>query len=44
MNSEEVVRLVNEQRFLQKNTILLNLQNRKFFKRLDNGKYHVSEA
>lgn len=44
MDSEQVVRLVNQQRFLQKNTILLNLQNRKFFKRLDNGRYHVNEA
>lgn len=44
MDSEEVVRLVNQQRFLKENTILLNLQNRKFFKRLDNGKYHVKEA
>lgn len=44
LTSDEVVRLVNEQRFLKQNTILLNLQNRKLFKRLENGKYHVQGA
>lgn len=44
MTSDEVVRLVNEQRFLKQNTILLNLQNRRLFKRLDSGKYHVQGA
>lgn len=44
MGSDDVVRLVNEQRFLKENTILLNLQNRKFFKRLDDGRYSVKEA
>lgn len=38
----EVVRLVSSQRFLKENTILLNLQNKKYFKRLDNGTYHVA--
>ncbi len=37
----EVVQLVSSQRFLKENTILLNLQNKKHFKRLDNGTYHV---
>lgn len=44
LESTTVVRLVNEQRLLKENTILLNLQNRRFFKRLDNGKYQVREA
>jgi predicted Zn-ribbon and HTH transcriptional regulator len=44
LESGTVVRLVNEQRFLKENTILLNLQNRRFFKRLDNGRYQVHEA
>ena len=44
LHSADVVRLVNEQRFLKENTILLNLQNRKHFKRLDDGKYSVKEA
>lgn len=44
LESGTVVKLVNEQRFLKENTILLNLQNRRYFKRLDNGKYQVREA
>lgn len=38
----EVVRMVSSQRFLKENTILLNLQNKKHFKRLDDGTYHVA--
>lgn len=41
MPKEKVVDLVLQERFLRPNTILLNLQNRKFFKRLPNGKYHL---
>jgi predicted Zn-ribbon and HTH transcriptional regulator len=44
LSSDEVVRLVNERRFLKENTILLNLQNRKHFKRLEDGTYHIKEA
>jgi DNA-binding CsgD family transcriptional regulator len=44
LSSTEVVTLVNKQRFLKENTILLSLQNRKHFKRLETGKYHVREA
>ncbi len=44
LNSSDVVQLVNQQRFLKENTILLNLQNRKHFKRVDGGKYDVKEA
>ncbi len=39
---QEVVQMVSSQRFLKENTILLNLQNKKHFKRLDNGTYHVA--
>jgi len=42
--SKEVVNMVNKQRILKENTILLGLQNRRFFKRLDDGRYHVKEA
>ncbi|MCX6788513.1 MAG: HTH domain-containing protein [Candidatus Jorgensenbacteria bacterium] len=42
--SGEVVTMVNKQRFLKENTILLSLQNRKHFKRLDDGKYNIKEA
>ncbi len=44
LHSTEVVNLVNQQRFLKENTILLNLQNRKYFKRLDDGRYKIREA
>ncbi|MFH0712245.1 MAG: sigma factor-like helix-turn-helix DNA-binding protein [Candidatus Jorgensenbacteria bacterium] len=40
----EIIKLVNQQRILKENTILLNLQNRRHFKRLDDGRYHVREA
>lgn len=44
LTSEEVVNLVNERRFFKENTILLNLQNRKYFKRSEEGRYAVREA
>lgn len=44
LSSNEVVTLVNKQRFLKENTILLSLQNRKYFTRLENGKYHTKQA
>ncbi|MEK7543054.1 MAG: sigma factor-like helix-turn-helix DNA-binding protein [Patescibacteria group bacterium] len=44
LSSERVVKLVNEQRLLKENTILLSLQNKKNFKKLDDGKYHIYEA
>ncbi|OGG40073.1 hypothetical protein A3A21_01520 [Candidatus Jorgensenbacteria bacterium RIFCSPLOWO2_01_FULL_45_25b] len=44
LNSKEVVELVNQKRFLKENTILLNLQNRKRFRRLETGKYDIREA
>ena len=44
LSSSQVVKLVNERRFLKENTILLNLQNRKYFKRLSDGKYNIKRA
>ncbi len=44
MTSAQVVRLVNEQRILKENTILLGLQNKRHFKRLGDGRYHIREA
>jgi len=40
----KVVQLVNRERFLKENTILLGLQNKRHFKRLGDGRYHVREA
>lgn len=44
LTSTEVVTLINKQRFLKENTILLSLQNRKYFSRIENGKYHTKQA
>ena len=39
---KEIVDLVKQERMLKENTILLNLQNKKHFKKLPNGKYHIA--
>lgn len=41
LSKEEVIRAVKERRVVQENTILINLQNRRFFERLPNGRYRV---
>lgn len=41
LHQDKIFQLVNEQRFLKENTIMLNLQNRKNFKKLPDGRYHV---
>ncbi len=44
MDANQVVSLVNEQRILKQNTILLSLQNKRHFKKLTDGRFHVNEA
>ncbi|MEK7479349.1 MAG: sigma factor-like helix-turn-helix DNA-binding protein [Patescibacteria group bacterium] len=44
LEAKRVIELVNEKRLLKENTILLNLQNRKHFKRLAGGAYDVHRA
>ncbi len=39
---DKIVQLVSEQRVLKQNTILLNLQNKKYFKKINGGLYHVA--
>ncbi len=41
MTKEDVIERVLKERFLKKNTILVNLQNAKYFKKLPDGKYNV---
>ncbi|MEX1014640.1 MAG: sigma factor-like helix-turn-helix DNA-binding protein [Candidatus Paceibacterota bacterium] len=41
LTQKEVVELVNKKKILKENTIMLNLQNKKHFKRLDDGKYDI---
>ena len=44
LKPNEVVTNVNAQRFFKANTILINLQNRNFFERMNDGKYRVRES
>ena len=43
LSLEEIVQKVAEQRFLKHNTILLNLQNKKYFHKNKDGKYDVAK-
>ncbi|KKQ23074.1 hypothetical protein A2999_01760 [Candidatus Wolfebacteria bacterium RIFCSPLOWO2_01_FULL_38_11] len=42
MPAKDIINLVKQERFLKENTILLNLQNKKYFKKLPDGKYHLA--
>jgi len=42
--SRSVIKLVLEQRMFKENTLLLNLQDRKNFRRLDDGRYMINKA
>lgn len=44
LGSNDVITLVNQKRLLKENTILLNLQNRKNFRRLEDGRYTIYQA
>lgn len=44
LKSRDLIKLVLAERTFQENTLLLNLQNRKHFQRLDDGSYTVREA
>ncbi len=44
LKSKELIQLVLERRIFKENTLLLNLQNKKYFKRLDDGRYDVKIA
>lgn len=44
LTSQKVIELVSQERFFKTNTILINLQNRSYFRRLDDGRYSVKEA
>lgn len=43
LSKEEVIERVLKERFLKKNTILVNLQNAKYFKKLADGRYTVAK-
>jgi hypothetical protein len=42
LHVDTIVDLVSDQRILKRNTIVLNLQDKKRFKKLDGGMYHVA--
>lgn len=44
LSPEELLGIVLKERLLKKNTVLINLRNHKYFKRLDDGKYTVSSV
>ncbi|PIU99057.1 hypothetical protein COS59_01795 [Candidatus Wolfebacteria bacterium CG03_land_8_20_14_0_80_36_15] len=41
--SKEIIDLVKQQRFLKENTIIINLNNKKYFRKLNDGRYHLVE-
>lgn len=41
LHSHQVVKLVSQERFFKENTVLINLQNKVYFKRLADGRYTV---
>lgn len=43
-SAKNVVKLVNAERLFKENTLLINLQNKKHFVRLEDGRYAVREA
>jgi hypothetical protein len=44
LSKEELIERVLKQRFVKRNTVLLNLSNKKYFIRTNEGKYTISEA
>lgn len=44
MKPRDVIMAIEKERFLKPNTVLVNLQNKSFFSRMDDGRYTVREA
>ncbi len=44
LSKEEIIQKVLEQRFVKKNTIFLNLSDKSYFLRDENGKYRIKEG
>lgn len=44
LSPRQVILAVQKERFFKPNTVLVNLQNKNFFMRLEDGTYHVSES
>jgi len=41
LSSKQIINFVSKQRFLKENTILINLHDKKYFKKLEDGRYSV---
>ncbi len=44
LTKEEIVDKVMKERYVKENTILINLQNQKYFTKLSNGKYEIAQS
>ncbi len=44
LGTDRIIELVNSQRLVKENTVLLNLQNKSYFKKLGDGRYGIKEA
>lgn len=44
LTKEEVVNKVMKERYVKENTIMVNLQNQKFFKKLKDGRYDIADS
>lgn len=42
LRKDKIMELVSQQRVVEKNTISINLHNKRYFKRLEDGKYHIA--
>lgn len=42
LSKEDVLELIAQKRFVKPNTIFLNLQNKNYFKKLEDGKYYLA--
>lgn len=40
----QIIEVVQKERFFKPNTIIANLQNKNYFKKLDNGRYQIRES
>ena len=43
MTREEIIQKVLKERYVKDNTIMVNLQNQKYFKRDKENKYHLAD-
>ena len=44
LTKEEILQKVSQQRMVKENTILLNLNNKKYFAKDSGGRYNIKEA